>query len=38
MERKIGAYILSEIQSQDIDTIEDWKLAELKYEYLQSNK
>ena len=35
---KIGAYILSEIQSQDIDTIEDWKLAELKYEYLQSNK
>jgi len=34
---KIGAYVLSEIQSQDIDTLEDWILAELKYEYLQSN-
>jgi len=35
---KIGAYILPELQSQDIDTLEDWKLAELKHEYLQSNK
>ena len=26
-----GAIILSEMETQDIDTIEDWKLAELKY-------
>ena len=30
--------ILKNIEVQDIDTLEDWKLAELKYEYLQSLK
>jgi N-acylneuraminate cytidylyltransferase len=29
---------LSPFEAHDIDTIDDWKLAELKYEYLQSNK
>ena len=33
-----GAYVLSEIKVQDIDSLEDWKLAELKYEFLQGNK
>lgn len=32
-----GVY-LSAFEAHDIDTIEDWKLAELKYEYLQSFK
>lgn len=30
--------VLNNIEVQDIDTPEDWKLAELKYEYLQSIK
>ncbi len=30
--------ILSEMEIQDIDTEEDWKLAELKYRLLQENK
>ena len=29
---------LSPFEAHDIDTIDDWKLAELKYEYLQSVK
>lgn len=29
---------LSSFEAHDIDTIQDWKLAELKYEYLQSLK
>ena len=29
---------LASYEAQDIDTIHDWKLAELKYEYLQSLK
>lgn len=28
---KRGAIIISEIQAQDIDTLEDWKIAELKF-------
>ncbi|MBP6090275.1 MAG: pseudaminic acid cytidylyltransferase [Crocinitomicaceae bacterium] len=31
---KIGAYELSELKVQDIDTLEDWKIAELKYSIL----
>ena len=31
-----GAVIISEFEAQDIDTESDWKLAELKYELLQS--
>lgn len=33
-----GAYEISELQGQDIDNELDWKLAELKYEVLQSTK
>lgn len=32
---KIGAFELSELKVQDIDTIDDWKIAELKYSILQ---
>ena len=30
-----GAYIIDETECQDIDTMEDWKYAELKYKILQ---
>jgi hypothetical protein len=30
-----GAYIIDETECQDIDTMEDWKAAELKYKILQ---
>ena len=33
-----GSIVLSEMEAQDIDTEIDWKLAELKYEILQSTK
>jgi pseudaminic acid cytidylyltransferase len=33
-----GYYLLSELEGQDIDNEVDWKLAELKYELLQSIK
>lgn len=33
-----GSIVVSEIEAQDIDTEVDWKLAELKYELLQSNR
>src|SRR5690606_32252676 len=33
-----GAYIISELEGQDIDNETDWKLAELKYELLQGIK
>lgn len=33
-----GSIIISELEGQDIDNEIDWKLAELKYEYLQSFK
>lgn len=33
-----GAYEISELEGQDIDNEMDWKLAELKYELLQSTK
>lgn len=32
-----AAYILSDIEVQDIDTIEDWRTAELKYKLLNKN-
>jgi len=32
-----GAIILDEMEVQDIDTIEDWKIAELKYELIKAN-
>lgn len=31
-----GIYLLNELNAQDIDTIEDWKIAELKYKYLNN--
>jgi N-acylneuraminate cytidylyltransferase len=31
-----GAIILSETEVQDIDTVEDWKLAELKVKIFKS--
>ncbi len=31
-----GYFEISEMESQDIDTLSDWKLAELKYELLQN--
>lgn len=33
-----GAYEISELRGQDIDNEMDWKLAELKYELLQSTR
>ncbi|MDB4533240.1 pseudaminic acid cytidylyltransferase [Vicingaceae bacterium] len=33
-----GVIVLNELEVQDIDTLTDWKLAELKYELLQSIK
>ena len=32
-----GSIILNELEAQDIDTETDWKLAEIKYEILQSS-
>lgn len=32
-----GAIVLDEMEVQDIDTIEDWKIAELKFEMLNAN-
>jgi N-acylneuraminate cytidylyltransferase len=34
---KTGAVILSEMEVQDIDTEEDWKIAEMKYQYRIKN-
>jgi N-acylneuraminate cytidylyltransferase len=31
-----GAIVLNELESQDIDTLEDWKIAELKYTMTKS--
>jgi len=33
-----GSIELTELEVQDIDTEEDWKIAEIKYEFLQSDK
>ena len=33
-----GSIVISEIEGQDTDTLIDWKLAELKYELIQSFK
>ena len=30
-------FIIDEIEVQDVDTIEDWKIAEFKYKYLKNN-
>lgn len=32
-----GVIELSELEAQDIDTLEDWKIAELKYKLLENN-
>jgi pseudaminic acid cytidylyltransferase len=36
--KNTAAVVLRNLEVQDIDTEEDWRLAELKYEYLQSTK
>lgn len=36
--KNTAAVHLSNLEVQDIDTVEDWRIAELKYEYLQSIK
>jgi N-acylneuraminate cytidylyltransferase len=36
--QQAAAVILSSLEVQDIDTLEDWRIAEMKYEYLQSIK
>lgn len=33
---KVIPYVLSELEVQDIDTIEDWKMAEIKYQVFNS--
>ena len=33
-----GAIILSEMEVQDIDNPEDWKIAEFKYQWLKNKK
>lgn len=35
---KTGAYIMNEMNCQDIDTINDWKTAEIKYRVLEGLK
>lgn len=34
--KKTSAYIISESESQDIDTLDDWEMAELKYKVLNN--
>lgn len=34
----IGTFPLNHMNVQDIDTIEDWEIAKIKYEYIQSAK
>jgi len=36
LSKNTGAILITELQAQDIDNETDWKLAELKYELLQS--
>lgn len=38
MTNNTGAYIINEMEGQDIDNEIDWKIAELKYELIQSIK
>jgi N-acylneuraminate cytidylyltransferase len=33
-----GAILLKEIEAQDIDNLEDWEIAEFKYQFLHRNK
>lgn len=33
-----GAIVISELEAQDIDTITDWKLAEIKYQIMLKNE
>ena len=37
LDKNKGAIVISEIVVQDIDSIEDWKLAELKYNLIHMN-
>ncbi len=37
-EKNSGAVILDNLLVQDIDNLEDWKLAEFKYEFINKNK
>jgi N-acylneuraminate cytidylyltransferase len=36
-EMRIAPYVLPETEVQDIDNIEDWELAEIKYKYLKDH-
>ncbi|MBR6918609.1 MAG: hypothetical protein IKN38_10530, partial [Clostridia bacterium] len=36
--KKNLAYIMPEIEVQDIDTPEDWEIAEIKYKIIKNNK
>jgi N-acylneuraminate cytidylyltransferase len=36
--RKSGFIELQETEAQDVDTLLDWKMLEIKYEYLKQNK
>lgn len=36
--KNTGAIILNELEAQDIDNETDWKIAEIKYEFLQNSK
>jgi pseudaminic acid cytidylyltransferase len=38
LSKNTGAILITELEAQDIDNETDWKLAEIKYEYLQSTK
>jgi N-acylneuraminate cytidylyltransferase len=35
---KTMAYIMNELEVQDIDTIDDWNIAELKYKLIKEKK
>jgi N-acylneuraminate cytidylyltransferase len=34
-DKNSSIYLMSTLKAQDIDNIEDWKIAEYKYKYLQ---
>ncbi len=38
LSKNTGAILISELEAQDIDNETDWKIAEIKYELLQSTK
>ncbi|SHF90300.1 N-acylneuraminate cytidylyltransferase [Salegentibacter echinorum] len=35
---KTGGIVINELEAQDIDSKTDWKIAEIKYEFIQSSK